>query len=83
MTILGLVIYAVEAFLFSLFLYWLPRLMDSMRLSRMGTDKFYVVMFFCEDFFFAGVIILLVAAAFSGRGAQQTETPHPPSNFEE
>ena len=77
MTAVALVIYAVEAVLFSLLLYWLPNVMRPMHLSVTADEWFYNVIFFFEDFVFALVIILLVGAAFSGRGASANE-PHPP-----
>ena len=70
MTVLALVIYAVEAVLFTFLLYWLPNLTSTIHLSSTAMDWFYNVLFFCEDFVFAGVIILLVGAAFTGRSAE-------------
>lgn len=81
MTLLALVIYAVEAVLFTLFLYWLPELMHTMRLSSNATDWFYAVIFFLEDFVFALVIILLVGAALSGRGPAEKATPPMPGTI--
>lgn len=81
MTVLALVIYAVEAVLFALFLYWLPDLMRPMHLSLTADEWFYNVIFFFEDFVFALVIILLVGAAFSGRGAQDEAYPPLPGTI--
>ena len=78
MTMLAFVVYTVEGTLFSVFLYWLPRLMDTMRLPPRGTENLYFVLFFFEDFVFALIIILLVGAAFSGRGAHANEAYPPP-----
>ena len=81
MTVLALAIYMFEGILFSMFLYWLPNLMSTMRLSRAAGDNFYFVLFFFEDFVFALVIILLVGAAFSGRAAQVEAYPPPPGTI--
>lgn len=70
MTLIALVIYVVEAVLFIVFLYWLPELSQTMRLSSKAMNWVYTVIFFCEDFVFAGIILLLVGAAFTGRSRQ-------------
>ena len=67
MTLLALVIYLVEAFLLSVFLYYLPDMMHPMRLSSKAVDWLYFFVFFFEDFVPALIILLLVGAAFSQR----------------
>lgn len=80
MTSLALVIYLVEAIVFIVFLYWLPELMQMMRLSSDASGWFYSVIFFCEDFVFALVIILLVGAALTKRPTLAAmESSLPPS----
>jgi len=76
MTLVALVIYFLEAILFVAFLYWLPNLMQSMRISGGASGWLYSLIFFFEDFVFALVIILLVGAAFTGRG--RADRPPPP-----
>lgn len=79
MTALSLVVYAIEAVSFSLFLYWFPRLMEPLRLTSAGMNNLYSVVFFLEDFVFAAVIILLVAAALTGRGTETETAPGAPT----
>jgi hypothetical protein len=72
MTLSALVIYLVEALVFIVFLYWVPDLMQTMRLSPSASGWAYSVIFFIEDFVFAAILLLLVGAAFTGR---QREVP--------
>ena len=81
MTLLALVIYLIEAILFTLLLYWLPELMYSMKLSPKASSWLYTIIFFLEDFVMALIIILLVGAAFSGRSAIPDAAPPPPREF--
>lgn len=74
MTVIALVIYLIEAVLFTVFIYYLPELTQSLRLSGKATGWLYTVIFFFEDFVLAGVILLLVAAAFTGRRTQPDAT---------
>ena len=70
MTLSAMLIYLVEAIVFIVFLYWLPNLLQPMRLTP-GTESWiYSIIFFFEDFVFALVIILLVGAAFTKREPQ-------------
>jgi hypothetical protein len=69
MTVIALVIYVIEAFLFSVFLYYLPDLIQTMHFSSKAIDWLYFFVFFFEDFVPALVILLLVAAAFSQRNS--------------
>ena len=78
MTVLALTTYFVEAILFSIFLYWFPRLIDAMKMRSASMSTVYAVVFFFEDFVYAGVILLLVAAAFTGRSEQLETQPQPP-----
>ena len=74
MTVIALVIYLIEAVLFTVFIYYLPELTQSLRISGKATGWLYTLIFFCEDFVLAGVLLLLVAAAFTGRRAQTDAT---------
>ena len=67
MTVLALALYWVEAFVFLCLRYWLPSLVESLKLSGSAINVLFVVISLLDDFVFAVVIILLVAAAFSGR----------------
>jgi hypothetical protein len=80
MTLSAMLIYLVEAIVFIVFLYWLPNLLQPMRLTP-GTESWiYSIIFFFEDFVFALVIILLVGAAFTKREPQAAlEASQPPT----
>jgi hypothetical protein len=69
MTVIALVIYVIDAFVFSIFLYYLPDLIQTMRFTSKGIDWLYFFIFFIGDFVPALIIILLVAAAFSQRNS--------------
>ncbi len=69
MTVLALVIYLIEAFLFTIFLYYLPDLIRTTHLSAKAVDWLYFFVFFFEDFVPALIILLLVGAAFSQRNS--------------
>ena len=69
MTVIALVIYMIEAFLFSVFLYYLPDLIQAMHFSSKAIDWLYFFVFFFEDLVPALVILLLVGAAFSQRNS--------------
>jgi hypothetical protein len=64
MTILALVILALEGAFFPLLLRWLSY---SLNLSSTAIDRLFTVGSVIQDFVFSSVIILLVAAAYSGR----------------
>jgi len=74
MTVLALVLYWVEAFVFLCIRYWLPNLVETMRLSGTAINVLLVVISVLDDFAFGVIIILLVAAAFSGRKPATTTT---------
>jgi hypothetical protein len=76
MTLLALVIYFVEGIVFVAVLYWLPDLMQPMRLTPNASGWVYSLIFFFEDIVYALVIILLVGAAFTGR--RQADKLSPP-----
>ena len=67
MTVLALALYWVEAFVFLCIRYWLPNIVEALKLSGTAINVLLVVISVLDDFAFAVVIILLVAAAFSGR----------------
>lgn len=78
MTVLAMVIYFVEGVIFLAILYWLPDMMQSMRLSSKASGWLYSLIFFFEDFIFALVIILLVGAAFTKREPRAALEASPP-----
>ena len=67
MTVVALGIYLVDMVVFTLILYWLPSLVEPMRMSASASRFFYSVVYFIEDIVMAVTIILLVAAAFANR----------------
>lgn len=67
MTVVALAIYLVDMVVYTLILYWLPSLIEPMRMSPSASRWFYSVVYFIEDIVFAVTIILLVAAAFTDR----------------
>ena len=67
LTTIAFVIFLIDAFVFSIIIYFVPMLMTSMRLSGIMIDWLYFFVFFFGDFVYAIVIILLVSAAFSQR----------------
>ena len=73
MTIIALLLYLVEGIIFIAFLYWVPDLMQAMRLSSKASGWFYTIIFFFEDFFFVAVLLLLVGAALTGRRREINE----------
>jgi hypothetical protein len=70
MTVVALGIYLVDMVVYTLILYWLPSLVEPMRMSTSASRFFYSVVYFIEDIVFAVTIILLVAAAFADRKAR-------------
>ena len=71
-TVLSLAFYLVEAFVFLCFRYWLPSLIDTMRMSGTAISTLFTAMALVDDLAFAVIIMLLVAAAFTGRRAAST-----------
>ena len=69
MTVVALGIYLVDMVVYTLILYWLPSLVEPMRMSSSASRLFYSVVYFIEDIVFAVTLILLVAAAFANRKA--------------
>lgn len=67
MTVAALGIYLVDLVVYTLILYWLPNLIEPMRMSTSASRFFYSVVYFIEDIVFAVTLILLVAAAFANR----------------
>ena len=67
MTTIAFVIYLLDAFVFSILLYFLPTLITPMRMSGKAIDWLYFFVFFFADFVYVIVIVLLVSAAFSQR----------------
>lgn len=67
MTVVALSIYLVDMVVYTLILYWLPSLVEPMRMSPSASRFFYSVVYFIEDIVYAVTIILLVAAAFANR----------------
>lgn len=70
-TILGLVIFALEGVFFPLLIRTLSFNLD---LSSAAIDRLFTVGSVIEDFVFSSVIILLVAAAYSGRNRFLNQT---------
>ena len=69
MTVVALGIYLVDMVVYTLILYWLPSIVEPMRMSTSASRFFYSVVYFIEDIVFAVTLILLVAAAFANRKA--------------
>lgn len=67
MTVVALGLYLVDMVVFTLILYWLPSLVEPMRMSTSASRFFYSVVYFIEDIVMAVTLILLVAAAFANR----------------
>ena len=67
MTVVALGIYLVDMVVYTMILYWLPSIVEPMRMSPSASRFFYSVVYFIEDIVFAVTIILLVAAAFANR----------------
>lgn len=70
MTFVALGIYLVDLVVYTMILYWLPKIVEPMRMSPSGSRWFYSVIYFIEDIVMAVTIILLVAAAFADRKAR-------------
>lgn len=70
MTAVALGIYLVDMVVYTMILYWLPSIVEPMRMSTSASRFFYSVVYFIEDIVMAVVIILLVAAAFADRKAR-------------
>ena len=70
MTAVALGIYLVDMVVYTMILYWLPSLVEPMRLSTSASRFFYSVVYFIEDIVMAVTIILLVAAAFADRKSE-------------
>ena len=68
MTTVALGIFLIDAFVFSIVLYFLPDLFRPMLSTARMLNWFYFFMYFFDDFIFALIIILLTGAAFSKRG---------------
>jgi len=67
LTTIAFVIFLLDAFVFSIIIYFIPMLMTSMRMSGIMIDWLYFFVFFFGDFAYVIVIVLLVSAAFSQR----------------
>jgi hypothetical protein len=67
MTVIALVIFIIDALIYSIVLYFLPDLFRPMLTSAKMINWFYFFIYFFDDFVFALVIILLTGAAFSQR----------------
>lgn len=67
MTVVALGIYLVDMVVYTLILYWLPSIVEPMRMSASASRFFYSVVYFIEDMVIAVTLILLVAAAFANR----------------
>lgn len=67
MTVVALGIYLVDMVVYTLILYWLPSLVEPMRMSPSASRFFYSVVYFIEDIVMAVTLLLLVAAAFANR----------------
>ena len=67
MTVIALVIFIIDAFVYSIVLYFLPDLFRPMLTSAKMINWLYFFIYFFDDFVFALVIILLTGAAFSQR----------------
>jgi hypothetical protein len=75
MTLIALLIYFMEVVLYNIFLYYLPNLIEPLRLSASGMRWTYSMVYFCEDIVASVIIILLVAAAFAGRRVTSDSIP--------
>ena len=67
MTTIALGLLLIDAFVFSIVLYFLPDLFRPMLSTARMLNWFYFFMYFFDDFIFALIIILLTGAAFSKR----------------
>lgn len=74
LTIIAFVIYLIDAFVFSILLYFLPTLITPLKMSGSALDWLYFFIFFFADFVYVIVIVLLVSAAFSQRNPRPAET---------
>ncbi|HEX5704642.1 MAG TPA: hypothetical protein VFX97_15680 [Pyrinomonadaceae bacterium] len=70
MTVIALGISLVDMVVYTLILYWLPSIVEPMRMSTSASRFFYSVVYFIEDIVMAVTILLLVAAAFTNRKAR-------------
>ena len=75
MTVVALAIYLVDMVVYTMLLYWLPSIVDPLRMSASASRWFYSVVYFIEDIVFAVTIILLVAAAFADRKVRPSSKP--------
>src|SRR6185295_117874 len=75
LTILALIIYALQGMFFYLFTTVLIDFMAKMRLSPSAGEWVYFFAYFFEDFVFVMVIVLLVIAAYKGRNKSYELTP--------
>jgi hypothetical protein len=66
-TVVALGIYLVDMVVYTMILYWLPSIVEPMRMSASASRFFYSVVYFIEDIVMAVTILLLVAAAFANR----------------
>jgi hypothetical protein len=73
MVAIAFFIYLVDAFLFSIFNYYIPTIFRPMNLSLKGIDWLYFFVYFFRDFVFVIVIVLLVSAAFIQRKTTPAE----------
>ena len=67
MTLVAFGIYLVDMVVYTMVLYWLPSIVEPLRMSRSGERWFYSLVYFIDDIVAAVTIILLVAAAFADR----------------
>jgi hypothetical protein len=67
LTVIALLIFLIDVFVYSIVLYYLPDLLRPTLTSAKMINWLYFFIYFFDDFVYALVIILLVTAAFSQR----------------
>jgi hypothetical protein len=72
LTIIGLSFLLIESLVYTIVLYQLPLIFESLGVDFSSQRTFYTVLYVLEDIARALVIVLLVAAAFSQRQVQAT-----------
>lgn len=72
LTIIGLGFLVIESVVYTIVLYLLPVIFESLNVDYANQQTYYTVLYVLEDTARAFVIVLLVAAAFSQRQVQTT-----------
>ncbi|HET6891233.1 MAG TPA: hypothetical protein VFH31_09045 [Pyrinomonadaceae bacterium] len=70
LTIIGLSFLLIQSLVYTIVLYQLPFIFESLRVDYGSQQTYYTVLYVLYDIAYAFVIVLLVAAAFSQRQVQ-------------